>query len=108
MSVTVSCYGGVGEIGGNKILLEDGERRVLFDFGKGFGRYGAYFDGVFVRERTARGLLDPLSLGLVPPLRGLLREDLIPAFSEPAKSAVRISFLRSTAIAIKAAACFSL
>jgi ribonuclease J len=85
MSVTVSCYGGVREIGGNKILLEDGERRVLFDFGKGFGRYGAYFDGVFVRERSARGLLDPLSLGLVPPLRGLLREDLIPAFSEPAE-----------------------
>ncbi len=76
----ITCYGGVNEIGGNKILLEDGERRVFFDFGKPFGRYGSFFDGVFVRERASRGLLDVLALGLVPPLRGLLRDDLIPAF----------------------------
>jgi ribonuclease J len=74
----VTCYGGVGEIGGNKILLEDAGLRVMFDFGKAFGRYGAYFDGVFIKERVTRGLLDPLALGLVPPLRGLLREDLVP------------------------------
>jgi len=78
MATIVTCYGGVGEIGGNKILLEDAGRRVLFDFGKAFGRYGAYFDGVFIKERVTRGLLDPLALGLVPPLRGLLREDLVP------------------------------
>lgn len=75
---TITCYGGVNEIGGNKILVEDGERRLLFDFGKSFGRYGSYFDGVFIRERAARGVLDPLALGLIPPLRGLLREDLTP------------------------------
>jgi ribonuclease J len=78
MATSVTCYGGVGEIGGNKILLEDAGRRVMFDFGKAFGRYGAYFDGVFIKERVTRGLLDPLALGLVPPLRGLLREDLVP------------------------------
>jgi len=82
MSTTITCYGGVGEIGGNKILLEDGERRLLFDFGKAFGRYGAYFDGVFIKERSTRGLLDPLALDLVPPLRGLLRDDLVPALHE--------------------------
>ncbi len=71
MATSVTCYGGVGEIGGNKILLEDAGRRVMFDFGKAFGRYGAYFDGVFIKERVTRGLLDPLALGLVPPLRGL-------------------------------------
>ena len=78
MGTIVTCYGGVAEIGGNKILLEDAGRRVMFDFGKAFGRYGAYFDGVFIKERVTRGLLDPLALGLVPPLRGLLREDLVP------------------------------
>jgi ribonuclease J len=78
MATSVACYGGVGEIGGNKILLEDAGRRVMFDFGKAFGRYGDYFDGVFIKERVTRGLLDPLALGLVPPLRGLLREDLVP------------------------------
>ena len=76
----ITCFGGANEIGGNKILLEERESRVFFDFGKSFGRYGAFFDGVFVRERVSRGLLDVLALGLVPPLRGLLREDLIPAF----------------------------
>ncbi|MBN2002444.1 MAG: hypothetical protein JXA21_03730 [Anaerolineae bacterium] len=80
MAVTITCYGSVNEIGGNKILLEYAERRVLFDFGKAFGRYGQYFDGVFAKERDARGLLDPLSLGLIPPLRGLLRDDLVPVF----------------------------
>ncbi len=75
---TLTCYGAVDEIGGNKILLEDGQRRVLFDFGKAFGRYADFFDGVFIKERVGRGLLDLLALGLLPPLRGLLREDLIP------------------------------
>ncbi len=76
---TLTCYGGVEEIGGNKILLEFGERRIFFDFGKSFRRYGRFFDGVFIKDRVGRGLLDPLSLGLIPPLRGLLRDDLIPA-----------------------------
>jgi ribonuclease J len=81
MATQVTVYGGANEIGGNKILLEDGGKRCFFDFGKAFGRYGSYFDGVFIKERPARGMLDPISLGLVPPLRGLLREDLIPALS---------------------------
>jgi hypothetical protein len=28
--VSVTFYGGVGEIGGNKVLVEDGETRVFF------------------------------------------------------------------------------
>lgn len=78
MATTITCYGGVGEVGGNKLLLEDGARRVMMDFGRSFGRYGSYFDGVFIKERVARGLLDPLALGLIPPLRGLLRDDMVP------------------------------
>ena len=79
MATSITCYGGVDEIGGNKLLLEDSGRRVFLDFGKAFGRYSEYFDGVFIKDRVARGLLDPLALGLVPPLRGMLREDLIPS-----------------------------
>jgi ribonuclease J len=51
----------------------------MLDFGMSFGRTGEYFDGVFLTKRAGRGLLDPLALGLVPPLRGLLRDDLIPS-----------------------------
>lgn len=93
MSVTLIGYSGIGEIGGNKFLLEDGELRVFLDFGRPFGRHSAFFDGVFIKERSGRGLLDPLLLGLLPPLEGLYREDLIPplagtrdAFWEPFRS----------------------
>lgn len=79
----LTAFGGVAEIGGNKILLEDGDLRLMLDFGKAFGRYESYFDGVFIKERAGRGLLDLLSLGLLPPLRGFLREDLIPFAESP-------------------------
>ena len=78
MAVAITCFGGVGEIGGNKILIEDGAKRLMLDFGMAFGRTGDFFDGVFLTERGGRGLLDSLSLGLIPPLRGLLRDDLVP------------------------------
>jgi len=78
MPTFITCYGGVDEIGGNKILLEDGRKRVFFDFGRSFARYRKYFDGVFLSERPQRGLLDLLALEVIPPLPGLLRDDLIP------------------------------
>lgn len=80
MPTSLTCYGGVAEIGGNKILLEDARGRLFFDFGKAIGRYHRYFDGVFLNARPQRGLLDWLALELLPPLPGLLRDDLIPAF----------------------------
>jgi ribonuclease J len=80
MPTLITCYGGVDEIGGNKILLEQDSWRLFFDFGRSFGRYRKYFDGIFVSERPQRGLLDLLALEIIPPLPGLLREDLIPVF----------------------------
>jgi len=59
--VKLTFYGGVNEIGGNKVLLEDGDTRLFFDFGTSFAK---------------RWLLDLLELGLLPPLQGLYREDL--------------------------------
>jgi mRNA degradation ribonuclease J1/J2 len=35
---SLTFYGGVNEIGGNKILLEDKDTRVFLDFSKGFSR----------------------------------------------------------------------
>ncbi len=81
MTVTLTLYGGVGEIGGNKILLENGDRRIFLDFGRPFGRHSAYFDGIFIKERSGRGLLDPMMLGLLPPLEGLYRSDLLPGLA---------------------------
>jgi len=44
MPVRFTAYGGAGEIGGNKLLLEDGDWQVLFDFGMSFGALGTYFE----------------------------------------------------------------
>jgi ribonuclease J len=75
MTVKITCYGGVEEIGGNKILLEEPDTRLLLDFGTAFGRVAQYYNE-FLRPRASRGLLDHLSLGLLPPLKGIYREDL--------------------------------
>ena len=35
-----SFYGGIREVGGNKILLEDKGTKIFIDFGKSFGKEG--------------------------------------------------------------------
>lgn len=75
MPVRFTAYGGAGEIGGNKLLLEDGDWQLLFDFGMSFGALGTYFEE-FLKPRTVRGLSDYLLTGLLPPLEGLYRDDL--------------------------------
>jgi len=73
--VTLTCYGGVGEIGGNQLLLEDGETRLFLDFGTPYSRWNDYYEE-FLKPRAASGLLDVLEMGLLPPLRSLYRPDL--------------------------------
>ena len=75
MSVRVTGWGGIGEIGGNKLLLEDGDWQVLLDFGKSFSAHARYFEE-FLIPRTTTGALDYLRTGLLPPLEGLYRPDL--------------------------------
>ena len=77
MPTQITCYGAAGKIGGNKILLEDGDARLFLDFGIDFDRAGQFYNEM-LRPRAGRGLLDPLALGLIPPLEGLYRRDLEP------------------------------
>jgi ribonuclease J len=49
--VKLRFYGGVNEIGGNKILLEDGKTRIFLDFGKSFAFGTDYFTG-WLEPRT--------------------------------------------------------
>jgi len=74
---SLTFYGGVGEIGGNKILLEDGTRKFFLDFGFPYKQYSHYYEE-FLKPRVGAGLLDLLTLGLVPPLEGLYRQDICP------------------------------
>ncbi len=74
--VKLTCYGGIREIGGNKVLLEDDATRLFFDFGTSFARRYRYFEE-YLNPRAGAGLLDLLELGLLPPLHGLYRDDLV-------------------------------
>jgi ribonuclease J len=73
---SLTFFGGVNEIGGNKILLQDGDTRVFLDFGLSFGRRGQYY-GEFLTPRSACGLGDFLEMGLIPKIEGIYREDLL-------------------------------
>ena len=74
MKITV--YDGAKTIGGNKIYVEEG-KGVFLDFGMNFAKYGQYFEE-FLRERSSRGVHDPLYLNLIPKLN-IYRSDLIPS-----------------------------
>jgi len=73
---SLTFYGGVNEIGGNKILLEDKDTRIFLDFGKGFSRRAKFFEE-FINPRTANGIVDFLTMGLVPDIPGIYRDDLM-------------------------------
>jgi len=74
--VNLTFYGGVNEIGGNKILLEDKDTKVFLDFGMGFGTRGKFFEE-FLTPRTANGIGDFLVMGLIPDIKGVYRNDLL-------------------------------
>jgi len=40
---SITCFGGVNEIGGNKILVEDKKTRIFLDFGQSFSLLDNYF-----------------------------------------------------------------
>jgi ribonuclease J len=73
--VSITAYGGVKEIGGNKILLEDEGRKILLDFGLPFSTQKLYYEE-YLQPRGGAGLLDPVAMGLLPPLEGIYRDDL--------------------------------
>lgn len=73
---SITFYGGVNEIGGNKILLEDKDTKVFLDFGKGFSRREKYFEE-YLKPRQANGITDLLTMGLVPDIEGVYRDDLM-------------------------------
>lgn len=69
---SITFYGGIGEIGGNKFLLEDSGSRVFLDFGKNFGREKLYFDEPWITPRKEDHLL---ALGILPNLPGIYKKD---------------------------------
>ena len=73
---TLEFYGGVNEIGGNKIKLNMDSTSLLLDFGMSFSQTGKYFGG-FVKPRNGNGLDDYFELGLLPKIEGIYRKDYL-------------------------------
>ncbi len=75
--VSLTLFGGVGQIGGNKILVEDKDTRVFFDFGEPFKFLDKYFVD-FLKPRDGRfGLRDYFHFDLLPKTPGLYDEEWI-------------------------------
>ncbi len=92
VATTLTGYGGVGEIGGNAFLLDDGASRIFLDFGKRFGNdprldegrgidtrhrhpgWNDYYDS-FLQPRGATQVPDLIRLGIIPDVPSLYRED---------------------------------
>ncbi len=68
---TVTFLGGVREIGGNKILVEDGPDRILFDFGPSFSPRREEFYVDFLQPRSSSPVEDLLEFDLLPRIEGL-------------------------------------
>lgn len=73
--VRITLYGGVSQIGGNKILLEDGDTRVFFDFGQSFHWGEEYFVDFLTPRESRFGLRDQFHFDLMPKIPGLYGED---------------------------------
>ncbi len=66
--VKLTFYGGAGEIGGNKILVEASGAKVLLDFGMSLTDRGRFFSEPFLSPRDEEGLIQ---LGVIPDVAGL-------------------------------------
>jgi ribonuclease J len=75
-------YGGVNEIGGNKILIEDKGTKVFFDFGQSFSFGAEYFTG-WLSPRAINGLGDHFEFGLLPRIPGLYSEQQLASTNLP-------------------------
>jgi ribonuclease J len=72
---TLTFYGGVDEIGGNKILLQDRDTKVFFDFGMSFAMKKKFYSPPFLSPKSEKSLQE---LGILPKISGVYKFDLSP------------------------------
>jgi len=77
---TLTFYGGVNEIGGNKVLLEDKGVRVFLDFGQSFTFGEDYFTD-WLTPRAVNGLGDYFEFNLLPKIKGIYSKEQL-AFTD--------------------------
>jgi len=55
--MNIEIFGGLNEIGGNKIFINIGDKKFLFDFGLSFSENQKYFSE-FLNPRKLNGIID--------------------------------------------------
>jgi len=80
----ITFYGGIGEIGGNKILIEDKGSRIMLDFGMSYADRRRFFSDPMLSPGDEHDLLE---FGILPKIRGIYEFEN----SEPALDAVVLS-----------------
>ena len=70
----LTFYGGVNEIGGNKVLLEDKNVRTFLDFGQSFTAGADYYTG-WLEPRAINGLGDYFEFNLLPKIKGIYSKE---------------------------------
>ena len=69
---TLTFYGGVDEIGGNKILLQDRDTKIFLDFGMSFSMKKKFYSPPFLSPKNEKSLQE---FGILPKLEGVYRFD---------------------------------
>ena len=72
----ITFYGGVQEIGGNKIFLETENGSVLLDFGRRMGYTHNYYSQ-FLQIRSKNALRDMIRLNILPKIDGIYTPHLL-------------------------------
>lgn len=65
----------MNEIGGNKILLRDGDTKVFFDFGMAFSMKRLFYSPPFLLPKSEKSVQE---LGILPKLGGIYKFDSQP------------------------------
>jgi ribonuclease J len=69
---SLTFYGGVNEIGGNKILLKDRDTKIFFDFGMSFTAKNQFYSPPFLSPKSEKSLQE---LGILPHIEGVYKFD---------------------------------
>jgi ribonuclease J len=67
---TFIALGGVGEIGGNKFLIRDGDTRIMLDFGVSYADRRRFYSEPLLSPRDEKELFE---FGMLPKLQGLYK-----------------------------------
>lgn len=98
MKTSLTFYGGANEIGGNKILLQEKDAKIYFDFGQSF-HFGEDYFYEYLQPRAANGLEVYFEFDLVPKVPKLYSKEMLELtdlkYQKPDVDAVFISHSHS-------------